>query len=345
MKVFLKLITVTSLALTMSACSWIFGDTFRDRSDDYRQAKVEPPLQLPDTIKNNAIGDNYAIPPISDRTSLSEEFVLPRPEPLDDDINRDAVRINSLNDSRWILVNGSPGQVWPRLRGFLSLNQLTVNRADAASGIIETVWLQPQGEDAIRERFRIRIEQGVQRATSEVYVLHADIRAGQDDWPDQSSSQEREHILTDNLAQYLADSAAAAAVSMLAQQAIDSSGKVTLEEDNSGQIFLRLDLPFARAWASIGLALEKAGFNVDDLNRSEGLYYLNYVEAKDEDEPGFFRSLFSRNNEEAEGEDYLLTVKRQNAETVLITIEHQSGETMERSEADHLLKRLKRHIS
>ena len=289
----LKLISLTMLLLQIAACSWLFGDegTFRDRSNDYRQATVTSPLALPEGMRSETIDDRYAIPVISDRTTLDDDFEVPSPEPLADDVNRDQVRINTLGEQRWILVNGAPGQVWPRLRGFLSLNQLAVQHTDAVNGLIETAWLQPEGEDTLRERYRLRIDQGVQRGTSEVYVLQADIRSA--DWPEQSSSAEREKIMTQELAQYLADSSAAVAVSMLAQQAINSAGKITLQEDANKTLYIHLALPFSRAWAAVGNALQKSGFVIDDLNRTEQVYYLNYVDGSDAKDKGKEKTIYS----------------------------------------------------
>ncbi|ARN76382.1 hypothetical protein BST96_11730 [Oceanicoccus sagamiensis] len=338
--------------LQLSACSWLFGDdgTFRDRSNDYRQAKVEPPLNLPEGIDSESIDDSYAIPPISDRTTLDDKFVVPTPEPLAEDINRDSVRINTLGDQRWILVDGAPGEIWPRLRGFLSLNQLAVQRADAVSGLIETAWLQPSGEDALRERYRLRIDQGVQRGTSEVYVLQADIRSGREDWPEQSNNAEREEIMTQELAQYLADSSAAAAVSMLAQQAISSSGKITLEEDANENVYINLTLPFSRAWASVGKALQKSGYNIDDLNRTEQVYYVNYVEeAEEDDEDGMFAWMYnwasSDDEDVVQGIPYLVRLKDSSEGTVAITIERPDNGELSKSDTERLLKLIKRNIS
>ncbi len=337
--------------LSLQSCSWLFGDdgTFRDRSNDYRQATVEPPLTLPEGIDSDSLDDSYAIPPISDRTTLNEKFVIPAPEPLAEDIDRDTVRINSLGSQSWILVDGAPGQVWPRLRGFLNLNQLSVQRADAVSGIIETGWLQPAGEDALRERYRLRIEQGVQRGTSEIYVLQADLRAGTDSWPESSSALDREKIMTQELAQYLADSAAAASVSMLAQKGLDSSGKVTLEEDSKQTVYIKLLLPFSRAWASLGLSLEKAGFQIDDLNRDQKLYYVTYTEkSRKEKEEGFFSWLTSwgaDDEKNRKGVPYFVRVTQINDQSVSITIERQSGEKVEKAEAEKVLKLIKKHIA
>lgn len=348
MQVLKTTLIVSCLTLNLSACGWLAGDDgfFRDRGNDYRQARVESPLQLPERLSEQAIGDNYAIPPIKDRASLSQEFEVPRPEPLDEAVDRESVRINSLGQNRWILVNGSPGQVWPRLRGFLNLNQLPVQRADATSGILETAWLQPQGEGMLKERYRLRIDQGVQRGTSEVYVLQADLRDGLEGWPQRSTNSEREQLMTQELAQYLADSAAAAAVSMLAQQAIESSGRLSLIETDEHEFFLKLDLPFSRAWAGVGLALEKAGFTVDDKNREQRVYYLHYVDTEEsDDKPGFFSRLFGGRGKDELGKPYLLYIRETDGESVLISIRDKKDKVLDAEETKKRLKLIKKHLS
>jgi outer membrane protein assembly factor BamC len=347
MKLLLKTTVASFVLINASACSWIFDDegTFRDRSNDYRRAVIEAPLELPESIESETMDDNFAIPEITDQTSLVEKFVLPAPEPLDEDVGREAVRISTFDDQRWILANGTPGTVWPRLRGFLSLNQLGVQRADATNGIIDTVWLQPSGEDTLRERYRLRIEQGVQRGSSEVYVLQADTTAGES-WPKNSSSDEREQLIIQELAQYLADSATAATISMLAQQAIDSSGKVTLEEDAKGMRHIKLNLPFSRSWASVGNALKKAGFEIDDLNRSENIYYVHYISNNDKDKLGFFASLLSWNSkDDGKGTAYFIRVREQGERAATIYVDLQSGETMDENATVRILKLIKKHLS
>jgi outer membrane protein assembly factor BamC len=332
----------------LAACSWLFGDqgTFRDRGDDYRRAAVEKKLELPTGVSADAIYDSYAIPPIADNTTLTQRFEIPGPEPLSEDLGRENVRINKLGDDRWILVNGAPGQVWPRLRNFLTLNNLTLQRIDAAKGLLETDWITPALEGAVRERYQLRIEQGVQRETSEIYVLQASLAAGLEDWPDQSSDKQRETLLSDELAQFLANSPAAA-VSMLAQQTIDSSGKVTIEEYSGAQPYIKLQLPFSRAWASLRRALTKAGYQIDDLDRSQRLFYVNYSEQQASgEESGFFASLFGGDDEvSTDAVAYLVKVKESDSESVEITIEVQEPDAVGAVEPKTLLKLIKRHIS
>lgn len=345
----LKAAAILMVIQSISACSWLFGDdgAFRDRGNDYRQATLEKELSLPDGVHSDSIYDSYAIPPINDKTSLDEDFEVPRPEPLSEDVGRETVRISKLANDRWILVNGSPGHVWPRLRGFLTLNHLSVQRVDAASGIIETQWIQPAIDGVPKERYRLRIEQGVQRDTSEVYVLQADISTGTGDWPTNSSDDEREELLTTELAQYLANSTSAAAVSMLAQQTINSSGRVNIIENAEKQPAINLQLPFPRAWASLRSALDKSGYRIDDLDRSKHIYFVSYSEKHaNDDKPGFFASLFtSDDKQENDGIDYLINVKELDEKSVEVTIKRRDDAVMQKLKIESLLRMIKRNIS
>ena len=344
----LKAILALAIIPNLAGCSWLFGDqgTFRDRGDDYRRAVVEKKLELPSGVSADAIYDSYAVPPIADNTTLTERFEVPGPEPLSEDLGRESVRINKLGEDRWILVNGAPGQVWPRLRNFITLNNLTLQRVDAAKGLLETGWITPAIDGALRERYQLRIEQGVQRDTTEVYVLQASLAAGLEQWPNQSSDKQRETLLSDELAQFLANSPAAA-VSMLAQQTIDSSGRVTIEEYTRTRPYIKLQLPFSRAWASLRRALDKAGYKIDDLDRSERLFYVHYSEEQASgEEPGFFASLFGGKDEtRADAVAYLVKVTEPDSESVEITIEAVEPGAVGAMEPKTLLKLIKRHIS
>ena len=351
MKNIIKLPVSACLMSTLAACSWLGDDEddwFRNRANDYRKARIEKPLELPEHIEASNIEDTYNIPPISDNASLTGEFDVPRPERLEEDALVDAVRINKMDNQRWILVDGAPGEVWPRLRAFLTRHQLRVMRADAVQGILETDWLQPAGEGALRERFRLRIEQGVQRGTTEVYVLQADIRA-EDSWPNTSSNDERETLIINTLAQYLADNQVTmSSVSMLAQQAMGSAGRISLEEDEQRQPYLQLGLSFERAWASLGLAVKKAGFVVEDLDRSQQIYYVRYFDPKtEEEEPGFWSNLFSfgSDEEKEKGIPFLLRVESSNDQEVLIKVGSSDDEAFVNEKATDILKRIKKHLT
>lgn len=351
----LRSVLVAALLPSLTACGWLFGDdgAFRDRSNDYRRATVTAPLRLPEGVSNQSVGDSYAIPPTDDHAALSGEFVIPRPEPMGKNDEADTVRINRLGDQQWILVDSPPGQVWPRLRAFLGLNQLAVVRSEAAAGVIETGWLQPQDSALARERYRLRIEQGVQRGSTEIYLLQASTEPGAP-WPEKSSDRAREDLMVQALAQYMADSGAAAAVSMLAQQALDSSGKVAILQSREMQPYMQLKLPYDRAWASLERALSKApGYQVNDLDRSQGLFYVHFREqsqaANSDEEPGFFARWFGGDDGQSAAQDqheaYLLRLQQQGEREMHIRVERQDGQSLEPALIEKMLKVIKGHLA
>jgi outer membrane protein assembly factor BamC len=89
------------------------------------------------------------------------------------------------------------------------------------------------------------------------------------------------------IAQFIANSADTAPVSMMAEQSISASGKVYLQEDDEGS-FISLELPFDRAWASLARSIDLSGFEITDRNRSEGRYYIRYIGTEDEKKSSWF---------------------------------------------------------
>jgi outer membrane protein assembly factor BamC len=339
--------TLLIAAALLSGCGWLTGDEgiFRDRSNDYRNARLEQPLQIPPQLDGGSIEDALAIPPTSAPTGMGGEFQVPRPDPMDGNPGGELVRLQRLGDAHWILVEAEPGEVWPRVRQFLNVNRLSVARADAAAGVIESGWLQPQAEGAARERYRFRIEQGVQRGSSEVFVLQS---AGEQ-WPQSSSNGEREGEMRRALAQFIADAGSSGSVSMLAQRGLDARGKVFLERRGE-QPALRLELPLERAWASLESALPKAGFTVSDLNRSERQLWATYAPpAEEEEKRGWFGSLWHAlfGEDEAIADDtvYLIAVEPRQSAAVRITIRREDGQPLADADAERLLHEIKGRLS
>lgn len=333
--------------LLLGGCGWLGGEEgiFRDRGNDYRRARIDPALTIPAGLDNAAIDDRFAIPEIEERSVLSGEFKMPRPEPLDRDADRDSVVISRFGDDQWILVNGTPGAIWPRLRLFLIQNNIEVLRADAMNGLLDTAWLNPQ--DAPKERYRLRVDQGVQRSTTEVYVTQV-VQTEGNDWPAVSSNPEREDVMVQALAQYLADSSAASTVSMLAERAHDTGGKVVLDVSDEGEPSLNLALPYERGWASLTNALAKAEFTIDDRDHSQGLLYVRHKLPDDDedDDDGWFSGWFSSDDDEEDaGYAYLITVEKVHSQLMRITIKRQNDGAKADGEEEKLLKLIKRNIS
>jgi outer membrane protein assembly factor BamC len=172
------------------------------------------------------------------------------------------------------------------------------------------------------------------------------------------------------LAGYLADTTQQGSVSLLAQ-GISTANKVYIVRGADGTPMIDLRLNFERAWASLGRALPRGGFTVQDLDRSAGIYYVKFepsekkddaeagegeVEVEKADKPtssgkGFFKRMFSwwgdddeDENNPAVGRAYRLQM-REAPEGVTIEVRREDGAPFEEGENEFLLGVIRGHLA
>jgi outer membrane protein assembly factor BamC len=323
-----RVCAATSLLSVLSGCGYLFGDqgVFRDTSEDYKRAPEVPAIAVPQGKNTESLQEAYPIPEVQDSMLMAGKFEVPRPTPLVAGAADEMVRIQKLGEANWALIAEAPGQVWPQVRSFLTSAGISIARIDARSGIIETGWMELQ-DQPMASRFRVRIEQGVQRGTSELHVLQM-IQAGDiENWPATSDDPEQETEMLQALAQYIANSADTAPVSMVANQQIDAAGKITLKESPGGEAYIALELPFDRAWASLGRALTKSTFEITDRDRSTGVYYTRFLGPESQEEDGWFDWLWDSDEEHPyAGRAFNVTMEAVNATSVTIHLRPQDAE-------------------
>ena len=343
-----KLTLVCALLLVCNGCGYLFGDkgVFRDNSEDYKKAPELPVVSVPEGKDNQALGEIYVIPPVEDDLVLAGEFEVPRPAPLVAGTGDEVVRIQKLGDESWALIGVAPGQVWPQVRSFLTAADIQVARVDARAGIIESGWLTLEGQP-MASRFRFRMEQGVQRSTSELHVLQMDQAGDVNSWPDKSDNPEQSAEMLRAVAQYLANSTDAAPVSMIAEQGISDTGKVSMQESPEGYTYILLSLPYDRAWASVGRALEVSTFEITDRDRSSGKYYARFLGPDSQEEDGWLDWLWDSDEDHPQaGQMFLITMTTQDEEVVTIRLQPQDDAMpFDKREEQSLLALIKGNIN
>jgi outer membrane protein assembly factor BamC len=347
MPVLLKLLRIClfcCLTLALAGCGYLFGDkgVFRDASEDYKKSPELPVVSVPEDVDSKELSDLYAIPPVEESLVMAGEFEVPRPAPLVAGAGDELVRIQKLGEDSWALVGAAPGQVWPQVRAFLTAANIPVARADARMGVMDTGWLELQNQ-SMGSRFRFRIEQGVQRGTSELHVLQQNQAGDVNNWPAGSDNVDQEGEMLKAVSQYLANSSDSAPVSMIADQAISGSGKISLQESPEGYTYIRVALPYERAWASLGRALEKSGFEITDRDRSTGAYYVRLVGVEGE-EDGWFDWLFGDDEDPMKGRQFLVSLAAEGEEAVTIRLAPQDEAALEKREEQALLALIKGNI-
>jgi outer membrane protein assembly factor BamC len=164
-------------------------------------------------------------------------------------------------------------------------------------------------------------------------------------WPAVSDDLELEADMLRNIAQFIANSAEAAPVSMMADRAMGDEGRVTMEDSETATRLI-LRLPFNRAWASMNKALPEAGFAIDDKDRTEGVFYLTFIGPQEEDEGGWFDWMWG--GEDAHplaNQKFLLKVASVEESRMVISLMGEDGGPVERRDQQALLTLIKGTIN
>lgn len=330
-------------SLSLTGCG-LFGDTFRDRSNDYQLAEEQAVIDVPEGMDAESLGEIYRIPSIADDTVIPNEFEVPRPGRASEVSFEDKIKLQSLDDKRWALVQASPAEVWPKIRNALSRNALPPALASASDGIMETVWVNFENDEEFSHRFRIKVEPGLQLNSTEVSVLHNQSLKGSESaqtWPESSNDPAREQEVLKLLAETLAGDVSDSTVSLLAQS-IGGKPKVEVVTPNDAEPYILIKLSFERSWASVDYSAQRGEFKTVDKNRDEGIFY---VQLKSEDEDGgWFSGWFGSNDEESRRVDYHILLKTVD-QGVEVRIVNPDGSNPEEREALRLLKELRGNLS
>lgn len=304
------------------------------------------PLVVPEDLDAGAIGQLYPVPSLPVESVPLADFEVPRPPSVAMNTFEQLVKIQSLEDRRWIYINIPTNEVWPRLRSLLNRNGIPVSRADGASGILETVWVKFSSDTENSHRFRISVSPAVQQNSTEITVLENQVPRGNEEnseWHSKSDSDDREMDIVKLIANDLVSSADYGSVSLLAQN-IGGASKVDMVIPEVTDPYILMKLDFNRSWASVTYSAARGGFTIVDQNRSQGVLYVNFTEP-DKEKKGFFGRLFSGNSEDDKLRVNYQVLVREAGANVEVRIAGPEGEAVQRGEALHLLQTLRGNLT
>ena len=345
-----RLAGLSALAVIISStsgCGWLWGPEgyFRDRGSDYLEARQTPPMQLPSGVQTDKrLVPLLPIPSNVPDDNVKGEFEVPRPQPLVAATSASDFSLQKSGDNRWVVAQRAPSEVWPVAMQFFQDNGFRIDEQRPQTGEFTTIWQRADelsvtvsrhlGSTGLatdsETRLRVRIEPGVQRNTSEIYVVSANRPAGSTAdvaFSERSVNTGLDAALVDEMLVSMSRNAdKGASVSLLAARDFDTPTRVSLSEDGSGNPVLTLNEDLDRAWSSVGRALEQGEWRVEDINRTLGLYYINLAEKaeKKDEKPGFFSSLFggqpAKEEVEARAERYQVRLSKV-GDSVQVTVE------------------------
>tara|TARA_B110000858_G_scaffold198006_1_gene261994 strand:- start:14693 stop:15784 length:1092 start_codon:yes stop_codon:yes gene_type:complete len=301
-----KPLVILSCVLLLTGCKYLAGENgpFRDRADDYMEAPVLPSMAIPNELDSYTLDELYVIP---EQISLAAQpfTEIPLPRPIESK-GREGVVIQNLAESSWIVLDATPGQVWPLVRDFWTQLEVNLENENPSAGSMETSWLEVDSNLETRHKYRLTIEPGLHSGYSEIYVDHTQSPRSEliplvISWrsASASASKDRERQILDSLSQYLADrnDVYQASSSSLLAGSLEAARKANILDDGQGNTVLELRLSYRRAWVLVRSALTEAGVTILENDRDMAFLNVRFAGAdEDEDPPGFIGRLFSRNN-------------------------------------------------
>jgi len=270
------------------------------------------PLVVPPDLTEPVTEDRYIVPDIKPSESktysvyskerASGKDPIESSTPLLPANSDDSMaRIERSGTQRWLVVKIEPEMVWPVVKDFWQAMGFSIKMEVPEAGVMETDWAENRAGtpdnvilrslSAIEfDKFRTRLERGEADGTTEIYISH---RAMEDRPSDPDLEAE---ILARLMIYFGVDRERARSV--LAKGSTKKRAHLNRKEGG----VLSMDEAFDRSWRRVGLALDRIGFTVEDRDRSEGIYFVRYVNPDDtigeDDDDSFWSSWFGGKSKE-----------------------------------------------
>lgn len=356
-------------------CSGTLDDVFPEQQPSYQSSRSVPPLEVPPDLTSSTMRDSLQIPgadptysQYSDEegsaTTQTALVVLPTIE--------DA-KIERSGDQRWLVVAMKPDEIWPRLRDYWTAQGFALESEEPDIGVMETEWAarhEPLPAGAIkrallrvgdvlygvdfRDRYRTRIERGTEPGTVEIYISHQGAEQevvgdktnregiGTRVWQPRPNDPGLEAEMLTRLMVFLGVDEQQASTTVAASAR--PAPRARFEREDGGDAALVLDVGFSQAWRRTGLALDRAGFRVEDRDRSRGLFFLRYT-VRDGDSQregkGWFSTLkFWDSDAEQVEQVYVVRVIEEASDTTRVVIVDSDGARVEGPDATQILTAL-----
>jgi len=319
---------------------------------DYKSSGAKgPSLDIPPDLTQLSRDTRYVVPGTA-VSATSYQTAQPTQAVQTATASVGDVRIERAGTQRWLVVNRPADKLWGPVRDFWLESGFLLAQDQENLGIMETDFAENRAklpQDFIRsalgkmfdglystgerDKFRTRLERRPDGGT-EIYVSHrgmievitgakAGSSAGDSTvWQPRPADPELE-------AEFLRRLMVKLGVSQEQSKALVAAG-ATKQTSRIATVnnlpVVQIDEGFDRAWRRVGLALDRTGFTVEDRDRSQGTYFVRYVEpVTNKTEPGFFSKLFSGSPAATPPLKYRIAVKSQGESTTVSVLNAQGA--------------------
>ena len=327
----------------LSGCSTL-QDTMAGEKIDYKSSGAKgPSLDIPPDLTQLSRDTRYAVPGAAISASNYQVAGQPAQSVATAASAVGDVRIERAGSQRWLVVSRPADKLWTPVRDFWLESGFLLAQDQENLGIMETDFAENRAklpQDFIRntlgkvldslystgerDKFRTRLERRPDGGT-DIFVSHrgmqevvTGVKGGSSSgdstvWQPRPADPELEAEFLRRLMVKLGMTQEQSKALIAAGAPAQTSRATMLNKLPVVQI----DEGFERAWRRVGLALDRTGFTVEDRDRSQGVYFVRYVDpAANKTEPGLFSKLFSGSTPTAPLK-YRISVKSQGESTTI----------------------------
>ncbi|QIL44416.1 outer membrane protein assembly factor BamC [Acidovorax sp. HDW3] len=345
------------LALALTACS---STSLEGDKIDYKSAAKGSTLDVPPDLTQLTRDTRYLQPDGSASAAAFQAGQAAKPASASTAPSTlGDVRMERDGNQRWLVVKRPSDALWEPVREFWTDNGFVLTSENQQLGTMETDWAENRAklpQDVIRQtigkvfdslystgerdKFRTRLERNADGST-DIYISHRGMEevynsAHKDStvWQPRAVDPELEATFLRRLMVKLgvgkeeAKALAAAPVqrpSLARATTVDGAPAIEINEN------------FERAWRRVGLSLDRTGFTVEDRDRSQGVYFVRYVDpGEGKKDPGFFGKLFS-SDKATPPLKYRVLVRSQDGKS-LVTVQNAAGGADHSANAARIVK-------
>ena len=362
-------LALAALALSLAGCESMNVSSLGKRID-YKSAGSSPSLELPPDLTTPQYDDRYAV------TSASELAARNAAKPQRTELlpTNSEAHIARAGNERWLVVKGTPEQTWSQVRKFWTDTGFVIASEQPALGVMETDWAENRAEipqDLLRkyvgkyldvfyttykrDKFRTRIERGVEPGTVEIYVSHRgmeqvpttkidNVQGAAFAWAVMPPDPDLEAMMLSRLMMSFGTPEPQAVAAASPTAPVTPHARL---EKNDGIARLVVDDPFDRAWRRVGLALDRSGFTVVDRDRSTGTYYVRFADPdadmqRKDREKGFLSKLFTwwKTDDKEKPEQYRIKIVETSPQST-VSVQDPSGNPDRTQASDRILALLR----
>jgi len=348
-----------------------------ERKEAYKNAELLQPLEVPPDLLSIEINDDLSAPTgatvtlsefnkaeaaaekLTEKAATDETLVVPHVE-VGLALNEREVSIVRDGNYYWLVLPGQPDQWWSHVKRFWQSREVAIELEVPKLGLLQTEWLEDKRKlpevsffdkafsklrsSNLRDQYVVRLEPTIAGDGTEIHIVHRGLTHetyGENlRWIPRARDKELEIEAIKRLALYIGVGEEQAEILLAASEKTQKSA--VIENLDDGSLNLKLNMGFAQAWREVGDQVIAKGMEVEDIDRSLGVYYvrgnlLSNLSKAD---------VFARFNSKQRGEVKAFMVKlEESASAVNVNVLGREGSELTAEEIEYFLITMKDELN